>query len=104
VAVALSSVTTEYVRVPVAAKEAGQVVNPTSFSVRFAAKAAGAEPGSGDWVFGDWEEEAGPRYLARVLVGPSGPLNPGDGNWRLWVEINAQPEKIIRDSGSLVIT
>jgi hypothetical protein len=103
----ISSLTTEYVRVPVRVREEGVFVDPTDEDVELAYTVFAnppTEPEESDWVAGSWETDNG-RYFARVLTGPEdGDVDPGDGTWHLWVRVMRDPETPVRLSGTVVIT
>jgi hypothetical protein len=101
-ALRLSSLSTEYVRVPVSARENGAVVDPTSDPVSMAFKAEGAEPEEVDWVAGSWETD-GETFYARCLIGPDGDQQLADGTYLMWVRIAAAPEEPVRRVGRLVV-
>ena len=91
---------TEYVRVPIAARENGVEVNPTSDAV-YLALTTGDEPASGDWHVGSWETDDS-TYYARLLVGPSS-LALAAGVWIVWVKVTDSPEIPVRKAGRLVL-
>lgn len=101
-ALRLSAATTEYVRIPVSAKENGSVVNPTTDAVQMAFVAADAAPGNTDWKTASWETD-GSTYYARCLVGPSGDATPAVGSYHVWVKLTDNPEIPVRRAGRLVI-
>jgi hypothetical protein len=102
--VSISSLSTQYVKVPIRIRESGSAVDPTASTVTFAYTAnATTEPGASDWVTGSWET-AGSTYYARVLTGPDGDADPGDGTWTLWVKVVRDPETIVLPAGTVVIT
>lgn len=98
-----SSISLEYVRVPVAATVNGAAVDPTSDAVKFAFKPEGVTPATGDFVTGSWET-AGSVYLARCLVGPAGAAVLTPGSYRIWIKITDSPEVPARDVDSITIT
>lgn len=103
-AVSLSSLSTEYIRVEVTAYESGALVDPTSKAVSFAFITGSTEPSGGDWKTGEWETDpAGPTYYARILVGPSGETL-ADGRYNVWLKIAGSPEIPVRRVGVLTIT
>jgi len=99
----ISSLSTEYIRVPIRVREDGEFVDPTANVVEFAYAAAGDEPAEADWVTGAWETDAG-RYYAKVLTGPDGDVDPGDGTWVLWARVTRTPAVPVRATGLVVIT
>lgn len=106
-AVSLSSLSNEYIRVQVSATESGAVVDPTGTAPDFAFMddTASAEPGGGDWNAGNWETDAGPPiiYYARILVGSAGQV-VAEGKWDVWIRITSSPEIPVRHIGRLTIT
>lgn len=100
----LSSLSTEYVRVPVTVTDtAGTPIDPTGDPVQMAFTATRAEPDTGDWVTATWET-SGSSHYARVLVGPGGTKTLTDGNWRIWVKVTDAPEVPVINAGALIIT
>lgn len=105
---ALSSLSTQYVKVPVVATSAGAVVDPTADTVQFAFVAIGTVPGTSDWKAGSWEKTGAIasntfQCWARCLVGPSGSANPGVGVWDVWVKIFDNPETPVIYAGQVNI-
>lgn len=98
----ISTLDTEYIRVPVAAKEAGAVVDPTGDTVQMAFPLAGVDPVSGDWKTASWET-AGTTYYARCLVGPTGDVTLTDGLYDAWVKVTDTPEVVVRKAGQLQV-
>lgn len=99
----LSSLATEYIKVPVRLEENDQDKDPSASTVEFAYAADGVNPANGAWVAGTWEEGTD-RFFARVLTGPAGAVNPGVGTWDLWVRITRSPEVVVQNAGQVVIT
>lgn len=95
----------EYVRVPVAAREDGAAVNPTTSTVEMAVKTSGV-PSGGDWKTAAWETDATTTpdtYYARILVGTGtaiGALAAGD-TYSVWVRITDSPETPVKRAGFL---
>lgn len=103
----ISSLSKEYVRVRVTAREDGAVVNPTADTVEMAFTASEAEPSGGDWKTAEWETDANTEpdtYYARCLVGPGGTVALTDGTYRVWVKITDSPEIPVKRSGLLIVT
>lgn len=107
-AISLSSLTKEYLRIAVEAEASGLPVDPTGNAVEFAFMddVVSAEPGGGDWNVGDWETDAGPPiiYYARILIGPGGGVVLTDGKFDVWIKITSSPELPVRHIGRLTIT
>lgn len=89
----LSTASTEYVKVPVVGRVAGELADPTGDAVALAILGPTATPVDADWHDGDWETDADLGYLARTLV------TAGDhsaGYYAVWVKITSSPEVIVR--------
>lgn len=103
-ALRISSLSTEYVRVPVTATKNGLPYDPTSSTVQMAFPGYGVEPITGDWKSASWETQGG-NYWARCLIGPSGgTITLADGFYDVWVKIADSPETPVRRAGTLTIT
>lgn len=100
--ISLSVLSTEYIRVPIAATVNNFPYNPTGDVVAFAFT-TGANPASGDWHPGLWDSTNAP-YVAQCLVGPSGGVALTVGTWVIWVKITDNPEVPVRAVGQLAIT
>lgn len=101
----LSSLSTEYVRVPVSAFEDGVEVNPSPLAVEMAFPAYGVEPAGGDWVTAEWEPGAAcGGWFARCLVGPAGAVTLANGSYDVWVRVTDSPETPVRKAGPIRIT
>jgi hypothetical protein len=102
----LSSLSKEYVRVSVHAKENGVVVNPTTDVVQMAFT-AGIDPVGGDWKTASWETDATSEpdtYYARCLVGPGGTVTLAAGRYTVWLKLTDATEIPVRKIGQLVVT
>jgi hypothetical protein len=104
VTIRISSLTKEYVRIPVAAREAGAVVNPTGLPVQLAFVGPNTEPVEGDWKTGTWETD-GPNYFARVVVGPGTTLILADGVYAAWIRIGnaGDTERPVKLAGKVIV-
>jgi len=100
--ITLSVLSTEYVRVPVAATVAGAPYDPRGDVVQFAFVADGVNPVSGDWHTGLWDGGNNP-YVAQCLVGPTGGVALAVGVYNMWVKITDNPEIPVRLVGQLMI-
>lgn len=103
-ALTISHLSKEYVRVPVRATEAGAPVDPTADTVTMAFAAAGVQPSS--WNTASWETDptATPaRYFARCLVGP-GAVVLAAGRYVVWLKITDNPEAPVLAAGDLTVT
>lgn len=100
----LSSLSTEYVKVPVAATVNGAVIDPTGDPVSMAFMALGLAPSGGDWKTGSWETIGTTRY-ARCLVGPAGGVITlvKDTTYALWLKVTDSPEAPVRRVGQVVV-
>jgi hypothetical protein len=99
-----SSLSLEYIRVPVSVKESGIAIDPTSDTVALAFPVEGVAPSQ--WEPGTWETDATTvptTYLVRVLVGPSGDVELTAGLYDVWVRISDNPEIPARKAGNLQI-
>jgi hypothetical protein len=102
----ISSLSKEYVRVPVSATESGQPVDPTGDTVEMAFKTSG-EPSGGDWKAASWETDNSVSpvvYYARCLVGPGGTVTLADGTYDVYVRVTDSPEIPVTNVGKLVVT
>lgn len=101
--VRISTLSTEYVLVPVQGRAAGANVDLSSLTVRMAFMDRGQRPSSGDWKAASWETgDFSGWYNARCLVGPTGVITLTPGSYDVWIEITDAPEKPIRKVGVLV--
>lgn len=100
-ALCISSLDTEYLRVRVSAEEAGVAVNPTGDTVEMAFPATGIAPVSGDWKSASWETDGAAHY-ARCLVGPTAVVLAA-GLYDVWVRVTDSPEIVVRKTGQLKI-
>lgn len=98
----LSSLTTEYVQVPVSIIASGDPVDPTADQVQFAFMKSG-KPALDDWTDGSWDDAPG-GYLAQCLVGPDGDVTLGLGTYQIWLKVFDTPEIPVRQVGLLAIT
>lgn len=97
----ISHLSTEYIRAPVIATEAGAAVNPTSDTVEMAFPAEGEAPA--DWVAASWET-AGTIHFARCHVGPDGgDIELDAGLYDVYVKITDSPEVPVKKSGLLEV-
>ena len=101
----LSSLSTDYVQVPVSAAIDGANYNPTPDTVQLAFMAPGASPGTSDWHTGSWDTPSAGTYMAQVLIGPAaGGIVLTPGTYTIWVKVTDNPEVPVRTPGFLVIT
>lgn len=101
----LSTVSLEYIKVPVNVKKNGVYVDP-SLSPAYMAflSSKTAKPVDGDWKSSTWEPGLGHKYYIRCLVGPGGAATLVAGMYWVWVKIVDSPETPIRQVGSVKIT
>lgn len=103
----ISSLSKEYVKVPVAATVNGVLINPTADAVQFAFMPLGASPASGDFKSASWETAGtSPNvvYYARCLVGPGGTVTLAAGVYVVWVKVTDNPEIPVKQAGTLTVT
>lgn len=93
----ISSMSKEFVLVPVAAKEEGLPIDPTSSPVEMAFAPADTDPE--EWNAATWET-AGSKYYARCLVGP-GVVELEKGLLQVWVRVTDNPEVPVLRAGEL---
>lgn len=100
----ISVASTEYAKAVVRLREGGRYVNPTARTVKATLTAIDAKPDDDTtWSTASWETD-GSRFVARVLVGPTGGVvNPAVGTYVLWFKITSSPEDVVMRSGPLVI-
>ena len=101
--IVISSLSTIYVQVPVAAVVNGQPYNPTGDTVQMAFPAQSANPVT--WYEASWTD--GPStgsYLAQCLVGPQdATVDLATGTYGIWVQITDNPEIPVINCGTLVV-
>lgn len=104
---AISSLSNEYVRVPVSATESGAAVDPTASTVTMAFTAVGAKPSAFNAASWETDPTRSPsRFYARCVVGPSGAATLASGTYWVWVKISGiSPETpVILAPGNLIVT
>ena len=106
--IGLSHLSTEYVLVPVSAAKSGASYNPTADTVQFAFMPTATQvPQVSDWVSGSWDTDSGNvlyPYSAKCLVGPSGTITLGIGNYVIYLKITDNPEIPVLVGGQLAIS
>lgn len=103
----ISSLSLEYVRVPVSARVSGNPVNPTSDTVAMAFMVGRTNPSVGDWKSASWDTDATTTpttYRAQCLVGPSGTVTLVPGVYQVWIKVTDNPEVPIKLAGPLKVT
>lgn len=104
--IAISSLSTEMILIPVSATFSGSPHNPTSDVVQFAfTPGLTSSPQISDWVSGSWDtaQNAIYPYIAQCLVGPSGVKTLTAGEYSVWIKITDNPEIIVQQVGILVV-
>ena len=97
----ISALSTEYVKVPVAATESGVDVNPVTDALEMALMLPGYIPTDDDWFTGSWEVDSG-TYYARVLVGPDGGVATlSRGLYEVYIKVADNPETVVRRVGAV---
>lgn len=96
----ISSLSVQYVKVPVRATVNGQPHDPTGDVVQIAIVGHDVTPAPADWHTGSWETTPQGEYLARLLVGP-GQLPLAVGFYDVWVKIVDNPETPVLEAGIL---
>lgn len=105
--VALSALSTEYIKVKIVVTKLGIAVDPTSDTVQFAFP-VGLSANPSVWYAASWEtvtDTLGNKsYYARCLVGPTGGVVALPvGNYSIWVKVTDAPEVPVLDAGTLLI-
>jgi hypothetical protein len=106
--IGMSHLATQYYLVPVTVTKSGAAYNPTSDTAQFAFMPTATQvPGISDWVSGSWDTNTSSvlfPYSAKCLVGPSGTIALGIGNYVAYVKITDSPEIPILIVGYLQIS
>lgn len=101
----MSSQSRQYVKVPVTAKLAGVLLNPTTDVVKMAFSPMGSAPST--WTSATWETDSSTTpatYLARMMVGPGGTIQLARGTFDIWVQVTDNPEiPVVRSLSRLKI-
>ena len=102
----LSSLSTQYVLVPIRAYYQGQPYNPTALPVQMAFISGWAKPGGGDWKTASWAWTTAVNgyYAAQWLVGPTGTATLAVATYNVWTWVEGVSEQPIQTSGTLTIT
>lgn len=104
--VSVSSLSTQYVQVPVRAYSGGTVYNPTALAAYMAFVAPGSLPAGGDWNTADWAWTATDLgyYAVQCLVGPSGSaVALAVGPYGVWVKVEGAEEVPVIPAGGLAV-
>ena len=99
----VSSLSTVYIQVPVAATFAGVAHDPTGDPIQMAFMTGTTKPSLSDWKTGSWDTAPGPVYLAQVLIGPGSSIVLGVGVYTVWLKITDSPEIPVDNVGYLTI-
>lgn len=102
----ISTLSTEYVRVPVQAQVNGTDIDPTGDTVQMAFVAQGTTPGPTDLKPASWETDptVSPAiHYVRALVGPSGVIALAAAVWDVYVKVQDNPETPVKKAGPLRI-
>jgi hypothetical protein len=106
--IGISSLSTEYILVPVQATKNGASYNPTGDVVQFAFMPTPTQlPGVSDWVAGSWDTSSVNTlypYTAKCLVGPSGAETLGTGTYVIYLKITDNPEIPVLVGGQLQVS
>lgn len=103
----INPLSTEFIRVPVAATENGAAIDVSLQDVEMAVIPTATQPVSGDWKSAEWETDssaAPSTYHARMLVGPASSnitLTAGQ-IYDVFVRVTDNPEIPVRNAGAVV--
>jgi hypothetical protein len=97
--VSISSMSSEYIQVPVMAQIGGQPYNPTNDSIYFSF-VQGYYGNPSVWILGSWSTTVQGTYLAQCLIGQAGNvLQPG--TYTVWLKITDSPEVPVKQAGTI---
>ena len=99
----------QYIGIPVKATTlTGAPYNPSADTVQMAFMPTPTQvPGPSDWQAALFSAVTGNLvypYAAYCLVGPGGTINPGIGNYIIWLKISDNPEVPVIIAGQLAIS
>lgn len=100
----ISVLSSEYVRVSVAASVNGAEIDPTGDAVQMAFMAQGTTPGAGDWKTASWETDPTQTpviHYARTVVGPSGVIQLAPGVYDTYLKVVDNPEVPVKRAGPI---
>lgn len=102
----ISSLSLQYIKVPVTAVVNGASTNPTADTVVMAFVAPSVNPAPADWQIASWETATAPTttYYARCLIGPGGTIALPAAHYYVWVKITDSPEVPAIVAGTLTVT
>ena len=102
----ISTLSTQYVIVPVRAYSGGVPYNPTGLTVQMAFISGWGKPADEDWNDASWSSSSTVNgyYQAQCLVGPgAGGVVLATGTYDVWTQVTGSPEVPIQVSGTLTI-
>ena len=103
----ISSLSTQYILVPVRAYSMGLPYNPTSLTVQMAFITGTGKPGLSDWHAASWASTStvNGAYIAQCLVGPlNGGVALAIATYDVWVQVTSSPEvPVLISGGTLTI-
>jgi hypothetical protein len=99
----MSSLSTQYVLVPVTVIIAGESVDPTAYPVQFAFTPIGTSPSA--WTDGSWQDApTNGLWMAQCLVGPeNGGLVLAPALYEIWIQVTGNPEVPVLQPGLLQV-
>lgn len=102
----VSSLSTQYIQIPVRAFSQGLPYNPTSDTVQMAFILGGV-PDTDDWNTASWASTStiSGYYIAQCLVGPAnGGVPLAIASYLTWLKVTDSPEIPVINAGTLTIT
>ena len=106
VAVTVSSLSTQYVVIPVRGYSQGALYNPTALPVSMAFVSGWSKPSAGDFSSGSWAwtDSNDGFYGAQCLVGPdNGAVLLSTGIYNVWLQVTSYPEIPVQVAGTLTV-
>jgi hypothetical protein len=104
----ISSLSTQYVLVPIRAFSEGVLYNPTALEVQMAFIAGWSKPTEESWQPAEWAWTTSENgyYSAQCLIGPGdGGYDLAVGTYNVWVQVTGSPEvPVLQSVGTLTIT
>jgi hypothetical protein len=98
----LAAASTEYIRVPVTATEAGEPVDITGDTVALGFTDSWNSDAPAEWHPATWET-INDVHTARLLIGPGTDVALTAGAWDVWVKVTDNPETPVLKAGVLRI-
>ena len=102
--VTIQDLSTEYIRVPVYAKENGQplALGDAGIEMALIGVESSANPVAGDWFAGSWDYDSSTEtYYAQGLIGPSGGKVATVGSYSIWLRVTHNTEQVVKRVGTL---